>query len=257
MPFFRDNYAYLVIDDRTNAAAIVDPGDAAPVLAAVTALGVELQAIWATHHHADHIGGIAALRAALPNLAVVASTYDAARIAGTTHAVADGETVTVGTLHAQVLATPGHTLGAVCYWLPALRAVCTGDTLFGAGCGRLFEGNAAQLHASLQRLAALPPETQVYFGHEYTASNLRFAQAILGADAGVQAAVADLARQHTPSGHGAAATRSTPSTIARECAANLFLRCAEPAVATAAGLPAHAVATAVFAELRARKDAFG
>jgi len=218
VPCLQDNFAYLVIDgDR---AAVVDPSEAAPVEAALAREGVTLAAIWLTHHHWDHVGGVQKLAARRPGLPVVAGERDADKIAGVTHRLPDGGETELGALRARAIHNPGHTLGAITFVVE--DAAFTGDTLFGGGCGRLFEGDAAMMHASLSRLAALPPETRVYFGHEYTASNLRFAAAVEPDNAAVARRAAGLPAP------------STPSTIADERATNPFLRAGEPAVLAAA-----------------------
>ncbi len=225
VPCLKDNFAYLVVDEHTHRAAIVDPGEAQPVLDAVAREGVTLAAIWATHHHADHVGGNKDLLAALPDLEVIGHTHDRdhERIHGLTRAVADGDEVTLDGLRATIIHNPGHTLGAISWWLPAEAAVFTGDTLFAAGCGRMFEGDAPMMHAALQRLAALPPETQVYFGHEYTEANLKFAaHTEPGSDAIAQA----IARASAQRARGEA---TSPSTIGIERATNPFLRAADAA----------------------------
>jgi len=220
VPNLKDNYAYLVIDEATRRAAIVDPGEAAPIEAAVARAGVTLVAIWATHHHHDHVGGVKELVAAHPGIEVLVGEHDAAKVAGTTRSLADGEAFELAGTRGHVIHNPAHTLGAITFVIDG--AAFTGDTLFGGGCGRLFEGDAAMMHASLSRLAALPPETRVYFGHEYTASNLRFATAVEPDNADVKQRAAEL----TPP--------STPSTIGLERATNPFLRSSEPAVIAAA-----------------------
>lgn len=242
VPCLKDNFAYLVIDgDR---AAVIDPGEAAPIEAALAREGVTLAAIWATHHHRDHVGGVPELIARRPGLAVVAGERDADKIAGVTHRLADGDEAELGGLRARAIHNPGHTLGAISF--AAGDAVFTGDTLFGAGCGRLFEGDAAMMHASLARLAALPPETRVYFGHEYTAANLRFAAAVEPDNAAALRRAAELPAP------------STPSTIGVERATNPFLRVAEPAVIAAARARGAAAddPASVFAAIRAWKDGF-
>lgn len=241
VPCLQDNYAYLVIDgDR---AAVVDPSEAAPVQAAVAKEGVTLVAVWATHHHWDHVGGIKELLAAQPELEVIAGATDGPKIAQATRLVNDGDEVTLGSVRAKVIHNPGHTLGAITF--VADGCAFTGDTLFGGGCGRVFEGDAAMMHASLMRLAALPAETRVYFGHEYTASNLRFAAAVEPANADVTKRAREL---RTP---------STGSTIALERATNPFLRAAEPTVIAAAKQRGAADdAVSVFATIRTWKDGF-
>jgi hydroxyacylglutathione hydrolase len=223
VPCLKDNFAYLVIDEAARRAAIVDPGEAPPVEEACEREGVTLAAIWLTHHHWDHVGGVEGLVAAHPELAVIAHSHDQGRAPKVTRFVDDGDTVELGPIRATIIYNPGHTLGAISYWIAdGDGAVFTGDTLFGAGCGRLFEGTPAQMHVSLGRLAELPPTTRVYFGHEYTAANLRFAAA---AEPDNRAVAERAAALTTP---------STPSTIALERATNPFLRTAEPAVIASA-----------------------
>ncbi|HPH67403.1 MAG TPA: hydroxyacylglutathione hydrolase [Kofleriaceae bacterium] len=250
VPCLKDNYAYLVCDDGRGIAAIVDPGEAAPVLAAAAANSVRIATVWATHHHPDHVGGIAGLLAALGPLEIVAHNSDRQRITHATRFVDDGDVVQLGDVAATIIFNPGHTLGAISYWLRDHDAVFTGDTLFGAGCGRMFEGNPPMMHASLMRLAALPPTTRVYFGHEYTASNLRFATLVSPHDAGVAARVAAVTAQ-VAAGHA-----TTPSLMADEVASNPFLRCADPAIVAAANerVPGTVAGAAAFGVLREWKN---
>ena len=261
VPCLKDNYAYLVCDDANGTAAVVDPGESAPVLAAAAAAGVRITTVWATHHHPDHVGGIAGLQAALGPLIVVAHVSDADRIAAATQLVDDGDVVALGPevertsgpsergpIVATIIFNPGHTLGAISYWLRDHDAVFTGDTLFGAGCGRMFEGTPAMMHASLMRLAALPATTRVYFGHEYTAANLRFASLVTPGDAAVQARIA--------AGAADPGQVTTPSLMRDECASNPFLRCGEAAVIAAASTraPGANAGVATFAALREWKN---
>jgi hydroxyacylglutathione hydrolase len=242
VPCLKDNFAYLVID-HDGRCAVVDPGEAAPIEAALAREHATLAAVWATHHHHDHVGGVPELVAAHPGIEVVIGARDAARTPRVTRTVEDGDEVALGTLRARCIHNPGHTLGAVTYVVDG--CAFTGDTLFGGGCGRVFEGDPAMMHASLMRLAALPPETRVYFGHEYTASNLRFAAAVEPDNAKIAARA------------GSLATPSTPSTMADEHATNPFLRAAEPAVAAAAkNRGAAGDPVSVFAAVRAWKDGF-
>lgn len=255
----RDNFAYLVCDG--DSAAVVDPGEAEPVLAALRARGLSLVQIWATHHHPDHVGGARALAEAFPGLRVYAHRADAPRVqaalagAAQLEALEDGGQVVLGAVRAQVIHNPGHTLGGISYHLSPpdqAPALFTGDTLFGAGCGRLFEGDAAMMHASLSRLAALAPETRVYFGHEYTRANLRFAEAVVPGDPAVASRRAELEALLAAGGD------STPSTVATERATNPFLRCAEPAIGDAVRARGAAATTPaeVFGALRSWKDGF-
>lgn len=248
VPCLADNYAYLIVCEESGRAAVVDPSEADPVLAAARAEGAELVAIWNTHHHWDHTGGNKGLLDAMPALEVVAHESDRGRVPGqTTFAVAGDRVELSPRVAAEIVFNPGHTSGAVSYYLADAPAVFTGDTLFLAGCGRLFEGTAAEMHASLSRLAALPDDTLVYCGHEYTAANLRFAAAVEPESA----VVAERARR----------TRvpSVPGTIGEEKATNPFLRVGEPAVIDAA-LSADGSSdrspAAVFGALRRWKDRF-
>jgi hydroxyacylglutathione hydrolase len=216
VPCLKDNFAYLIIDGTS--AAVVDPSQAGPIEAACQREAVTPTAIWLTHHHWDHVGGVSALRSAHPGIAVVAHAIDAKKIGrdAVTHLVEDRATVSIGSVAAAVIHNPGHTLGAVSFYIGASGndpgSVFTGDTLFAAGCGRVFEGEPEMMYASLRKLAALPPATQVYFGHEYTATNLAFAMA---AEPNHPAIAQRAARLGLP---------STPSTIELECATNPFVR---------------------------------
>ena len=242
VPCLKDNFAYLVIDGD-GRCAVVDPGEPAPIEAALAREHAQLAAIWATHHHHDHVGGVTELVARHPGIEVVVGARDAARTPCVTRTVSDGDEVALGSLRARCIHNPGHTLGAITFVVEG--CAFTGDTLFGGGCGRVFEGDAAMMHASLMRLAALPPETKVYFGHEYTASNLRFAAAVEPDNPRIAERAKSLGAP------------STPSTMADEHATNPFLRAAEPAVAAAAkSRGAAGDPVSVFAAVRAWKDGF-
>lgn len=172
IPLLRDNYGYLVVCEDTNDAAIIDPSEAEPVLRKVEEQKVKLTAILNTHHHRDHTGGNAGVLERL-SLKVYGHRSDTERIPGLSNPIDDGEEFSVGKLKAKVLFIPGHTKGHVAY-LFGQKLFC-GDTLFVAGCGRLFEGTAEQMHRSLSQLSALPADTLVYCGHEYSEKNLQFA----------------------------------------------------------------------------------
>jgi hydroxyacylglutathione hydrolase len=225
VPAFEDNYIWLIPGNDPRRVAIVDPGDAEPVLARLERDGLIPAAIVITHHHGDHAGGIADLAARYP-----IPVYGPARenIPGVTHALGDGDRVRLESLgrEFEVLAVPGHTTGHIAYyghgWL-----FC-GDTLFSAGCGRLFEGTAEQMHASLARLKRLPDATEVYCAHEYTAANLRFALTVEPGNGDAQRH-RDTVRQWRE-----ADRPSLPSTIGLEKRINPFLRAHEPAVRAAA-----------------------
>jgi hydroxyacylglutathione hydrolase len=244
-----DNYGALVHDSATGATACVDVPDAAPTLAALAEQGWNLTDILITHHHADHIQGVPDLKAKFPNAKIWGPAKDAARIPFLDHKVKEGDTVRVGALEARVIETPGHTLGHIAYHFEQDQVAFCGDTLFSLGCGRVFETPLAVMWNSLAKLAALPGETQIYCGHEYTEANGRFAITIEPGNPVLKARIEDVARLRA----GRAPT--LPTTIAAELAANPFLRVEEPAIQAAVGM-AGAVPAAVFGELRTRKDRF-
>jgi hydroxyacylglutathione hydrolase len=244
-----DNYGALVHDSATGATACVDVPDAAPTLAALAEQGWNLTDILITHHHADHIQGVPDLKAKFPNAKIWGPAKDAARIPFLDHKVKEGDTVRVGALEATVIETPGHTLGHIAYHFEQDQVAFCGDTLFSLGCGRVFETPLAVMWNSLAKLAALPGETQIYCGHEYTEANGRFAITIEPGNPVLKARIEDIARLRA----GRAPT--LPTTIAAELAANPFLRVEEPAIQAAVGM-AGAAPAAVFGELRARKDRF-
>jgi hydroxyacylglutathione hydrolase len=254
VPCLKDNYAYLVICEATGEAAAVDPSEAAPVMQAAEREGVRIRAVWNTHHHWDHVGGNDELTAAVPGIDVVAHVSDQGRVPNQTRGVEDGDEVTVGSeVVARVIHNPGHTSGAVSYAIDSAPAVFTGDTLLGAGCGRLFEGTAAEMRASLDRLAALPAATDVYCGHEYTEKNLRFAAA---AEPGNEA-VAE--RRQKVDAMRAEGKPSVPSSIGEELETNPFLRTSSDRLA--ATVAEHEPPDAsgeddLFAALRRWKDRF-
>jgi len=253
LPAFDDNYIWLLRAE--GRAAVVDPGDAAPVLAWLERSGDRLCAILATHHHGDHVGGVQELVARFP-VPVFGPALES--IPGVTQALHGGERIEVPELGVplDVIAVPGHTRGHIAYYGPTLDdhgSVFCGDTLFGAGCGRLFEGTPAQMQDSLARLAALPPRTLVYCAHEYTQSNLRFALAVEPGSVAVQR------RSENVAADRARGRATIPTSIAIELDTNPVLRWNEQAVRAAAASrlghpPADAVET--FAAIREWKNRF-
>lgn len=215
IPLLRDNYAYLLVCETTGEAAVVDPSEGEPVLRAVEKEGVDLKAILNTHHHRDHTGGNAYLfeRKALR---VYGHKIDRERIPGLTHPLEDGDEIEVGDLRGRVLFIPGHTRGHVAYLFD--NNLFCGDTLFVAGCGRLFEGSAREMLDSLGRLKALSGDTLVYCGHEYTEKNLQFA---LTVEPGNHKVAAKLEKVRALRARGAP---TIPSTMAEEWETNPFLR---------------------------------
>lgn len=253
VPAFRDNYLWLIHDGIN--AAVVDPGDANPVLAALAANKLTLTAILLTHHHADHIGGVQRLldHADVP---VFGPRNDG--IGAVTHPLAEGDRVEVPglALALRVLEVPGHTLGHIAYVreAPGEHWAFCGDTLFAGGCGRVFEGTPAQMAESLGKLAALPDDTKVYCAHEYTLSNLQFARA-------VDPANGELAKRMEAEAAKRARNEPTvPSTIGLEKATNPFLRYRQPEIVaslvTEGRLEAGASPVEAFAALRAWKNNF-
>ena len=246
VPCLSDNYAYLVTRDGAAEAFVVDPSESEPVIAALEREGLRLVAIVNTHHHHDHVGGNEGLRARYGALPVYAHSSDQGRIPAQTDSVEEGQRFRVAGLELDPLHVPGHTTGAVAYVVEG--AVFTGDTLFVAGCGRLFEGTPEMMHRSLSdKLGHLPPATRVYCGHEYTVSNLRFAVHV---EPDNRAAAAKLADAQAARERG---EPTVPSTVGEELATNPFLRCGEASVA--ARFPG-ANEVEVFAAVRRAKDSF-
>lgn len=251
IPAFRDNYIWLLRHAGASgkSAVVVDPGDAGPVDQVLAQAGLNLAAILVTHHHADHQGGVASL-AARYRAAVYGPAVES--ITGLTHGLAGGETIELPALGApvRVLSVPGHTSGHLAY-LIGNRLFC-GDTLFGAGCGRLFEGTPAQMAASLGLLASLPDDTAVYCAHEYTEANLRFAAAVEPGNPAIRQRAVEAAAVR------ARGEPTVPSTLALEKATNPFLRCEQPGVIAAA--QARGAATndrvSVFAAIRSWRNEF-
>jgi hydroxyacylglutathione hydrolase len=244
-----DNFGVLVHDPQRRATAAIDAPEAAPILAALAARDWELTDILVTHHHYDHVQGIAGLRARFPQVRVVGPAKEEARIGRLDLAVGAGDRVEVGALAATVIEVPGHTSGHVAYWLGEEAILFAGDTLFAMGCGRGFEEPAHVLYHSLMKLAALPGATRVYCGHEYTLANARFARTVDPGNVILAERAAEVARLRE------AGKFTLPTTIEIERATNPFLRAETLEIQAAIGLSGADPAD-VFAELRARKNRF-
>jgi len=243
-----DNYVWIVGQVAGGAVCVIDPGEAAPVAASLASARQHLAAILLTHHHADHVGGVAGLQSNT-RAPVYGPRHES--ISRLDRPVGDGDRIDLpdAALTFDVLHVPGHTAGHVAYH--GHGSVFTGDTLFGGGCGRLFGGTARQMLGSLRRLAALPPATEVYCGHEYTVANLRFAAQIEPENGELARRLADATRRREDG------QPTVPSTIALELETNPFLRCTQPAVIAAAERFAGRALvdeTEVFAALRQWKD---
>ena len=247
IPCLSDNYAYL-LRDATGATAVVDAPEAGPIEAALDDRGWGLDWIWLTHHHGDHVGGVARLVERY-GAQVLGCRADAGRLPKLDKTVADGETARLGDSRAVVIDVSGHTVNHIAFHFPEAQAVFTGDSLFVLGCGRVFEGTHAMMWGSLSKLARLDPATTVWCGHEYTLANLKFARATEPDNPALaeQGAEIEAAR--------AEGRPTVPSTIGRELAANPFLRATNPALQAAVGLRGGDPAS-VFAEVRRKKDAF-
>ena len=228
VPCLQDNYLWLLREDATGAVAICDPGEAGPAIAAVEAAGGQLDQILLTHHHADHIGGVAALKARFPRAKVVGAAIDAQRLPPLDLMVMDGDVVRLGATRAVVLHLPGHTTGHIAFHFITDNILMCGDVIFGLGCGRPLEAGGMEAQwRSLQRLAALPPATRLCCGHEYTEANARFALDVDPDNAALKA-------EAEAAGALRAAGRPTvPTTLAQELAANPFLRARDLAEFTA------------------------
>lgn len=255
IPAFRDNYIWAFHDPVAGTACVVDPGDAGPVLAWLARMELHLTHILVTHHHPDHTGGLPALvEACAPRVLGPANSP----INGIDQGLQDGDRVTVLGVLFEVLTVPGHTLDHIAFYAPApgdqpVPALFCGDTLFAAGCGRIFEGDPRMMYRSLQKLAQLDHHSRVFCTHEYTLANLRFAAAVEPGNPAISRRLAEVSA-------GRSANRpSLPSTIAQELLTNPFLRCTEPeprqSAESRSGRVLHEE-SAVFAELRSWKDSF-
>ncbi len=248
IPCLSDNYAFLAHDAASGETALIDAPEAGPVLAALADRGWTLSHVLLTHHHWDHIDALPQILASQP-AKVIGAAADAHRLPDLDLAVAEGDSFVIGGDEVQVLDVSGHTVGHIAFYMPVSKTVFTADSLMALGCGRLFEGTPPQMWASLCKLAALPADTIVCSGHEYTEANGKFAQTIEADNADLQQRIRDIAaaRQN--------GTPTVPSMLQLEKDTNPFLRAAEPAVKAALGMEDVADAE-VFAEIRRRKDSF-
>jgi hydroxyacylglutathione hydrolase len=250
IPLLRDNYGYLLVCEKTKQTAIVDPSEAEPVLRRVEQEQVPLAAILNTHHHRDHTGGNEGILAK-QKVEVYGHKSDSSRVPGLTHGVDEGDTVQIGEMKGRVFFIPGHTTGHVAYLFE--NNLFCGDTLFTAGCGRLFEGTPEQMHASLSKLMALPDNTKVYCGHEYTESNLRFAMSVEPKNPKL------VARFERVQGLRSRGASTVPATLEEEKQTNPFLRWDSKEIQAsvkAANRNARLDPVSVFAAVRKMKDAF-
>ena len=235
VPILNDNYAWLLRDTETGATAIVDPAEGTPIIAALEAAGGRLDLILLTHHHGDHIADTDMVRARFPGCKVVGAAADAHRLPKLDQAVKEGDIVRLGNATAQVIDTPGHTRGQINFFFPGGPVLLSGDTLFSLGCGRLIEGNAEEMFGSLSKLAALPDDTLVCCGHEYTESNAKFALSVDPANPALQARAAEVRALR------AAGKPTIPSLMGEEKRANPFLLAKD---------------VAALADVRGKKDRF-
>ncbi|MEZ5925657.1 MAG: hydroxyacylglutathione hydrolase [Hyphomicrobiaceae bacterium] len=245
-PCLSDNFGVIVRDPATGVVASVDAPEAKAVEAALASAGWKLTHILVTHHHADHTDGIAELKQKF-GATVIGPKGEGGKIKGLDQTVGGGDSFKLGALEVRVLDTPGHTLGHITYWLPEAKVAFVGDTLFSLGCGRVIEGDMRMMWTSLAKLAALPPETSVYCGHEYTLANANFSMTIEPENAALQARAKEVETLR------AAGKPTLPTTIGQELATNPFLRPASPDIRKRLGL-AGAEDWQVFSEVRERKN---
>jgi hydroxyacylglutathione hydrolase len=248
VPCLSDNYAFLAHDPVSGETALVDAPEAGPILSALKDRGWTLSHVLLTHHHYDHIDGLAEILAAHP-AQVIGAAADAHRLPPLDHAVSEGDHLNICGEDVRVMDVSGHTVGHVAFYMPGTGAVFTADSLMALGCGRLFEGTAPQMWASLSKLAALPDNTMVYSGHEYTAANAGFALSVDPDNPDLQARVAEIKQARSEN------KPTVPSLLSLEKATNPFLRVDNATLRRHLGME-DADSAAVFAEVRARKDKF-
>ncbi len=248
VPCLSDNYAYLVRDQASGQVAVVDAPEAGPIISALEEREWRADVVWITHHHGDHIDGVAALVEKY-GAKTVGHTKDRARLPDLDKEVSEGDTVVLGNTHARVIDVSGHTIGHIAFILDADKAAFTADSLMALGCGRVFEGTHAMMWDSLSKFLELPDDMQVYSGHNYGKANGRFALSIEPDNADLQARIARIDTADE------AGEPIVPASMAEERATNPFLRAVEPSVKKSVGLDG-ADDASTFAEVRRRKDSF-
>ena len=248
-PCLTDNFGVLVHDPATGATAAIDVPEAAPVLKALAEKGWTLTDILVTHRHGDHVQGIPEVKQHFPKARVIAPAGEADRVPMVDATVKEGDVASVGSLRARVMETPGHTIGHIVYWFEADKLLFAGDTLFSIGCGRVNEAPMGVMWNSLLKLAALPEDTAIYCGHEYTLANARFSLTIEPGNAKLIAHMKEIEALR------ARGEWTLPTTLGLELAINPFLRAEDPAVQAQLGMVGAAPAD-VFAEIRERKNRF-
>lgn len=244
IPCRADNYAYLLHNGDSGATALIDAPEAAPIAKGLSDRGWALSQILLTHHHYDHVEGLAPLRS---GATVIGAQADSPRLPALDQPVSGGARITLAGAQADIIDVPGHTIGHIAVHLPSAEALFTADSLMTMGCGRLFEGTPAQMWDSLLRLRALPPRTRVFTGHEYTATNIAFALSVEPENPALAARAKAVAHAR------ASDLPTTGATLAEECATNPFLRADQPDMARALGMEG-APPVEIFAHLRARRD---
>lgn len=248
VPVLEDNYCFILTDAATGFTTVVDPPVVEPILDRLKAKGGRLDVILATHHHSDHVDGIAELKE-LTGARVIGPEKDRHRIAGLDQTVGEGDRFMLGSEEVITYETHGHTIGHVSFYLPQSKALFCGDTIFVLGCGRLSEGDAPMMWASIKKLMALPDDVAVYCGHEYTLANARFAVTVDPGNAELKARLGQIERARS------LGKPTIPSTMGEEKATNPFLRPSDPAIRQELGMEGAADAQ-VFGEIRKRKDTF-
>lgn len=246
-PCLNDNYGYLAHDPVSGETAAIDTPDADKYLAEAAAMGWTITAIWNTHWHPDHAGGNLKIKQQT-GCTIIGPKGEAEKIPGIDQAVAGGDIVSLGTLKAEIIDVPGHTLGHIAFQIAEAKTAFVGDAVFALGCGRVFEGDMPMMWRSMQAIKAMPPETTLYCAHEYTQANARFAETIETGNAALKAYIAEIDDKRSRG------ERTVPITLSRELETNPFLRADNPELQSAMGHPGDAAAT--FGEIRGRKDRF-